>query len=349
MQKTVTLPAPVARTWDLRSLEPYALWTLLAAGLGELLLFRTMSRVGVHIPKQGAVLDVYDALVRLGSFAFDVSSVTVFIALLLLAYPTARRWRDRPAPLAATPALILVLAALSLSFAFTDESPALKLTYGLISVAIMLLLAARAGSDGESDRPRRAIVALIVLAYVASQYYTLANQAYRALGLTAAPPGATRALEAAELLVVITAFVTFWAWSGVREGLRWRPSPLQMGAAALLIVAFVGAYRGEDSSTAAILSLWTLGLTLYLPLPVYALALGLYGATLVACLSRARSEPAAMGDAIALGLLLVAGLTLELTYQHLVAVVALLLLTAGRPETESAKVAAPAGRSRRPI
>ena len=190
--------------------------------------------------------------------------------------------------------------------------------------------------EAQSDRPRRAIVGLIVLAYLASLYYTLANHAYRALGLAEAPPGTTRALEVAELLVVVNAFVVFWAWSGVRRGLKWRPSWLQAAAAALLIVAFSGAYRGEDSSAAAILSLWTMGLTLYLPLALYALALGLYGATIVALLGQARHDPGRAWDAVALGLLPVAGLTLDLTYQHLVALVALLLLARALPESAAA-------------
>ena len=57
-----------------------------------------------------------------------------------------------------------------------------------------------------------------------------------------------------------------------------------------------------------------------------AIALAMYSAALVACLGRARRDPAFLPDAIALGLLPVAGLTLDLTYQHLVAIVVLLLL-----------------------
>jgi len=326
MQKTAAVAPPASAALTLESLAPYALWTLLAAGLGELFLYRMLSRIGVHIPKEGAALDVYNALVRTGSFAFNVSSVAVFLALGLLAYASARRWGSRQPLRAATPALIGAFGAISLLFAFVDEGESAKLAYGAFSAGLMIALAAIAWTDGRSDPLRKATVGMIVLAYLFAQYYTLSNQAYRALDLTAAPPATTRALEMAELLVVATALLAFWRWSGVRAGLSWRPSPVQLGVAGLLVFAFLGAYRGEDSSTAAILSLWTVGLTLYLPLPVYALALGLYAAALVACLGRARRDPAFLPDAIALGLLPVAGLTLDLTYQHLVALVALLLL-----------------------
>ncbi len=337
MQKNPAIAAPAAGI-SVRSLAPYALGTLLAAGLGELFLYRMLSRVGVHIPKNGAVLDAYDALVEVGSFAFNVSSVMVFVALGLLAFAAAQRWSRRPAPLTATPALVAILGALSLLLAFVEEGESAKLAYGALSAGVMLLLALLAWTDRDADAGRRAVITLIVLAYGAAQYYTLANQAYRALGIAASPPGTARALEVAEAMVVANAFLVFWVWSGVRRGLLWRPSPAQGLAALLAVAVFIAAYRGEDGSTASILSLWTLGLTLYLPLPLYVVALALYGAAVVACLARARHEPAALWDTAALGLLPVAGLTLEMTYQHLVAVVALLLLLAAPYEAP-----APAG------
>ncbi|HEU5319207.1 MAG TPA: hypothetical protein VFX28_00295, partial [Methylomirabilota bacterium] len=224
----------------IESLTPYALWTLLAAGLGELFLYRMLSRVGVHIPKQGAVLDVYDALVQVGSFAFDVSSVVVFAALALLVVE-ASHGRARTPLAAAAPALALAFAAVSLLLAFVSEGESAKLAYGLLSAGLMVTLAVLALSDREAAAPRKALVALVVVAYLFAQYYTLSNQAYRVLDMTSVPPLTSRALEAAEALVVAAAVIAFWCWSGVRRGLTWRPSPLQLGAAALLVTVFLGA------------------------------------------------------------------------------------------------------------
>src|SRR3990170_7968699 len=177
MQKSAAVPAPASPTLTLQSLAPYVLWTLLAAGLGEMFLYRMLSRVGVHIPKEGLILDAYDALVRVGSFAFNVSWVLVFLAVALLAYAAVRRWSSGPTLLAATPALIAAFAALSFLLSFVEESDSEKLAYGSFSAVIMLLLAAHVWTDGRSDLPRRAVVSLIVLAYLAAQYYALANQA----------------------------------------------------------------------------------------------------------------------------------------------------------------------------
>ncbi|MBI1884720.1 MAG: hypothetical protein HYS09_00085 [Chloroflexi bacterium] len=318
MQKTLVIPArarPLA--FSPQALLPYILWALLTAGLTELLLFRMLSRVGVHIPKEGAVQDGYNLLTGAGSYAFNVATVLAFAAVVLLAHSLAVSRARVPA------ALVSALAALSLLFAFIEESAGARFAYGLVSAAVMVVLAADAWAGGRKDVPRRLIVTLVVAAYLASQYGTLANHAYRALGIGGSVPGSIGTLEASEALVVAVAFAMFWAWSGLREeGWRWRPPLLHIAAAAVVAVVFLGAYAGENSSTAAILSLWTLGLTLYLPLPLYVLALALYVLTFAACIR----NPLRTNEALALGLLPVAGLTLEMTYQHLLAVAAVLLL-----------------------
>ena len=321
---------PSAFPFSGASLAPYVLWPLLAAGLSELVLFRTLSRVGVHMPKQGIVLDVYELLVQLGSYAFNVSSIAVVVAVALVAYAALRGEFGRQPLLAAVAPALAALVGISVLFAFTEEGPAGKLVYGLMSAAIMIALAGEAYA-GRRLAPLRSLVVMItVLAYLGAQYHVLAAQAYQVMGLTADPPAGMPALEAAEALVLLNAFLIFWGWSGVRLRPDARPTLLQLGVAGLLIVLFVGSYYGRpDSSTAAILSLWSLGLTLYLPVPLYALAVGLYGATLAHCLAQARRGGRPPWDAVALGLLPVAGLTLELTYQHLVALLVLSLLLVG--------------------
>ena len=199
-----------------------------------------------------------------------------------------------------------------------------------MSAALMLALAGEACIDRRRAPLRSLVVMIAVLAYLGAQYHVLAAQAWQLMGVTAEPPGSMPALEAAEALVLLNAFLIFWGWSGVRLRREARPTFPQLGVACLLVVLFLGSYYGRpDSSTASILSLWSLGLTLYLPVPLYALALGLYGATLAHCLVQARRAVRPSWDAVALGLLPVAGLTLELTYQHLVALLVLSLLLVG--------------------
>lgn len=320
------------------SLAPYVLWPLLAAGLSELILFRTLSRVGVHIPKQGVVLNVYEVLVQAGSYAFNVSSIAVVVAVSMIAFGAMRSDLGRRPLLAAVAPVLAAFVFVSVLFAFVQEGTSARLLYGLMSAAIMLAFAGEAYASRRSAPLRFAVVVITVLVYLSAQYHVLAAQAYQVMGLTSNPPASMPALEVAEALVLMNAFLIFWGWSGVRLRPEARPTLLQLSVAGLLVVLFLGSYYGRsDSSTVAILSLWSLGLTLYLPVPLYALALGLYGATLAGCLVQARRGGKPPYDAVALGLLPVAGLTLELTYQHLVALLALsLLIVANQGERRGA-------------
>ena len=338
MQETAGLRSRAASfQFSPTSLAPYVLWPLLAAGLSELILFRTLSRVGVHIPKEGAVLNIYEVLVQAGSYAFNVASIAVVVAVAMIAYGALRGELGRHPLLAAVAPAVAAFVGISVLFAFVQEGTAARLLYGLMSAAIMLALAGEALRRPALAPLRCAVVVVTVLAYLSAQYHVLAAQAYQVMGLTSDPPGSMPALEVAEALVLVNAFLIFWGWSGVRLRSAARPTLLQVSVAGLLLILFLGSYYGRpDSSTAAILSLWSLGLTLYLPVPIYGLALSLYGATLARCLVQARRGVEPLYDAVALGLLPVAGLTLELTYQHLVALLALSLLVANEGERREA-------------
>jgi hypothetical protein len=312
----------------IESAMPYVLWLLLVSGLSELILFRTLSRVGVHIPKTGWVLEAFNALVGVGSYAFNVASITVVVALLLLSYAAIRGRFGRHWLTAVTGLALLAFTSASVFLAFTGEDSATRLAYGLASVAIMLAVAGQALTDGDLPFSRRLIIGLIVLAYVLAQYRVLAVQAYDTLGRASGVPGGITLLQIAEALVVLNAGAVFLAWSGIRR--RDWPGGTHWLIAGAVVLLFLGSLYGRpDSSTAAILSLWSLGLTLYLPIPMYALALGLYSVALSSRVAAALKNDRVLPDAIALGLLPVAGLTLDLSYQHLVAVLALALLAFG--------------------
>jgi hypothetical protein len=116
-------------------------------------------------------------------------------------------------------------------------------------------------------------------------------------------------LRLGEGLVVVAGAAAFWAW-GAR---RWRQAGFagtSITAAAVLIVA---AGSLAPAATTSILSLWTTGLSLFLPLPLYLLSLGLYLLTVIACLRSGEDFWTGAG----LLLVLLAGYMPEATYDHL--------------------------------
>jgi hypothetical protein len=149
----------------------------------------------------------------------------------------------------------------------------------------------------------------MALAYACYQYYALSHVLYRMLDYTTVPPLAVPALRLGEGLVVVAGAAAFWAW-GAR---RWRQAGFAGASFSAAAVVIVAAGSLAPAATTSILSLWTTGLSLFLPLPLYLLALGLYLLTIVACLRSGEGFWAGAG----LLLVLLAGYMPEATYDHL--------------------------------
>lgn len=290
---------------------------LLMAVLAETVLLRIVTRVGVHLPKAGAVSHMFEATSFLGSLAFNFASL---LAILLVVLVLASMMLRSNSPLARSALAVLSLAMLSgLVLSLAMDEPAADAVFG-VAVALLVGLVglgfvARQGSSVSA----RLALALVVAAYLSYQYYVLAYLFYRILDYAAVPPASIAVLRLGEVLALIAAAAAFRAW-----GLpRWR----RVGTAGLVGVAavlFGLTLAGlSPASTMAILALWTTGLSLFLPFPIYLLALALYLLTLVACW---RS-----GDAFwtAAGLLLVllAGYMAESTYHHLLLIVGVAFLS----------------------
>ncbi len=110
-----------------------------------------------------------------------------------------------------------------------------------------------------------------------------------------------------------------------------RPA-LLIGAAAALAV---GAAWVRAPSTVAILSLWGAGVTMSFPAPVYVVALGAAVAATVAF----ATEPGTRHLAVAIALLLVAGVQPTVTQYNLAALLGMAILVLG-PESAPAAAAA---------
>jgi len=298
---------------------------LVATGLTELLLLRMLSRVGVHIPKEGLVLEGYSLLTSLGSFAFNVATVLAPLTLVAMIYLLTRPARVGRAALGiATLGGLLALLFWSLILPLVGTRPEANVAFGLTSAGLLVLLAAPYWMNGEVPPARRIAVGLMVAAFLCSAYYTLSNAAYNLLGWTASPPYRLTILGLGEALVVATGFAVFWAWGSWRWLKEWRTHKMPLAVPSAVTILLLGSYLA-NGSTSAILALWTTGLTLYLPLPLYLASFWLYVVTVGGCLGDSQRTY----EAWALLLLLVAGYNLELTYQHLLAVVAVLVLTKG--------------------
>ena len=316
----VSRPAASRRITPLDSLaaglRPLTI-TFLAAVLAETLLLRIVVRVGVHVPKHSVFTGLFETASTLGSLAFNFASVLALVLLTLVLTFVITSKRSR----AFSPLIALLSVALFLGLFLTlvTNAPEADALFGVSAalLAVTILIAAMRTSD---LTPAIAIaLGLMVAAYLSYEYYTLSYVFYRILDYAAIPPLSLDALRLGEALAMVAAGAVFFAWGLPRWGAIGRA-----GAAAVAVVMLALTVAGlSPVSTMAILALWTTGVSLFLPFPVYLLALALFLLTIVACF---RDRDAYW---IAAGLLLVllAGYMAESTYQHLLFLLGIFFLS----------------------
>ena len=174
---------------------------------------------------------------------------------------------------------------------------------------------------------RRSVTAKIAMSLAAigysCWYYSILFGSISVGGLAI---GSTDILRCGELAAVLTPMAFFAAVALPDEwwvGKRWiAPVLLSMALAAgnIADIATGSGYTG-------VFSIWSVGLTLWLPWPIYAVSIGLFLYAVLTCFAH---SSAGYGDAnVAMGMLLIlyAGYNLQLTYQHLLVVLAFALLT----------------------
>ncbi len=305
--RPLSVPLPVDM---LRGLLPL----LALAVTAEVLLFRVVSRVGVHIPKDGLVLSVYSRLTQLGSYSFNLATVLAGVCAVVAAVVqmTTGRSFTRHTLL---PGWLLVLVAEAAVFASLPPSESGRLVFGVTAAITMALVAL-------SAERHREVIGVSAAAFLLAAYYTLTNLAATVFEATQAAPFSSDSVRLGEALVPVAALAVFIAWGPPLKPHAIRSHPRRYLLPTLAVIGVAAAFFAPGS-TSSILSLWTTGLSLYLPFPLYVLALWLYALTFAHCLATGRTQVAA-----ALVLLFAAGLSLETTYQWLLAVLALITLGA---------------------
>lgn len=290
---------------------------LLAAALAETLLLRLVIRTGVHMPKEGAVRGVFESASLLGSLAFNLASLLAIALAALLLASMVLRLGSTPGALGLTGLSLAMFWGLGQSLA--TDAPAADALFGVATTLLVGLIGLGLLRRQNTPLPARMALVLIVAAYFCYQYYALGHLFFRLLDYTAVPPSSVHVLRLGEGLAVVAGGAVFWAWG---LPLWRRAGSLGVGAVAALLVGLAVAALTPVSTT-AILALWTAGLSLFLPYPLYLLSLGLFLLTLVACWCSGDGFWTAAG----LLLVLLAGYMPEATYQHLLMLLGVIFLS----------------------
>lgn len=304
---------------------------LLAASTLELVLrvfLRTRAHLLGSVPEGSLFYFSLDLLSSLALFLYYFSYGGVALMLLLLNYPKFA-WVSRREGLFSF--LLLFLLVSNLIFLYQEPDPFHSLTYNLVAACAVLLPLIPSGSKSSGERAgeagpavapapwaRRAMGTLLAGSYLCYFYFKLSNILFQEgladLGGKAAL-GGVEALSLGELLILLNGLLIFvgYGWPALRGALSRRRMTQSLLLSSLLTLAFISACL-VNSYMVPMLTIWSLGFTLYLPLPLYAVALFLFSFTAFDCLAQKRH----IGYGLAF--IFVAGYALALPYQTLLAV-----------------------------
>jgi hypothetical protein len=333
------------RAW----LARYMAAGLLVIGGIEWLLGRVISRLAAAPPLEGVGRTIVEVLGRIGIFVLSASfllAAGLFLLSVVQFGEHANRLR-RAGDLALSIylglfAVFTAAHALLISLAVFRDALWLNVTFNLLSALALWWVGLRFAMQQAGPVAAKVAVLLVPLAY-SGWYYSVLQPWLRDTG--AVPQSdTTLALHLGELAAVL-APVIFFAAIAVPGG-RWRNGRRWIAPVVLAVLFSAGniADMIVNQGFIGVFSIWSVGFTLYLPWPIYAVSLALYLFSVLECFDRSTEGKAAYTTRdVGAGLLLLmfAGYYLQLTYQHLLAVLALLLLTGiARPFTQAVRVVA---------
>ncbi len=287
-------------------------WLALAA-VADWSVGRTLTRMAIYMPKSPPILLVYQGLSWLGQFAAVFSGL---LALGALCWIAVSDFQPRREPVVwASCAFLLVLSIVNLVAAPLGW---LSLSYHFCMLVLLAALTRRAWQMGNLLAGK--ITGLLVgMTLVMSQLYQTVPAIPTAAHLPDSPAWMSAFFNAGEFMVVVSV-ILLWLAHGQRAYGRLAKQAWLGGA---LPAAIFIAMRLANPAMTGILAIWSTGLSLYLPWPVYALALWLAGVTIILALQR--GDPAGW----ALLLLAAGGYAPQLNIQAFFGIVALWLLSSG--------------------
>lgn len=306
-----------------RWLARYAAMGLAVIGGLEWLLGRTLSRLASAPTLEGTPRDIIEALGRVGFFlvspAFILAVLLAVLAALAIALDALRHRRSLAIAFAF---YLAIFVAITAAHTFLETQDWLNLAFNLLSlIALWWLTVLFLTAPGHSFASRLAIV-LVTLAYTGSYVYVLleltADNSQR-LGSVA-----VTSRDLGELLAVLAPYAFFVAltrngeWRHFRRWIAPVAFALLFSAGNIADIVFNQGFTG-------VITTWSLGFNLVWPWPLYAVALALFLYSLLTCLTAPNGN---RNTGLGLLFLLLAGYTLQLPYQHLLAILSLLLLTA---------------------
>lgn len=321
---------------------------LLWAAFCELLLYRLVSRLGMHLSKLAAKYEsvrvTFKVLSSMGFTLLNVVSMLVFLVLSLALLNKVRAIGGGRYDALVVPAASFLLL---LTVGFLIFPPAMlgAVVYNVVSWAILILLVADYLSV---PRPwsQRIMIVVYLLGISGWLYYQVVSTSYGLVGSVQAPPFVHEINRIGEALMVLASILVFWAYGGLslttknKRQQRRTIAFMLTAVASFVLLLFVDSLAGwYDPALAETLRKagegigWIfqmgMGYTFYLPFALYMVGLLAWSYTVVKLYTQGRYE------GIGIGLMFLAGYALQLSHLTLMMLLGVLLLTLERRRAAS--------------
>jgi hypothetical protein len=252
----------------MKRLPPFFRWLTIAALL-DWLIARTITRSAMLMPKSPPVIMIYQALGAIGQVALTLTGLLALIALVWIAR------RERASIVVFM--LFIIRAALSLLFIVVAPTGWWAVADHALTLVIVSYLLARMWRAPTSTVWKLAL-SLPALALLLGVIYQMLPALATALSLPAAPPWTGAVFNLGEALVALSPIGLWWI-------IRRDVAAKTYAIALLPAVAFAIAHTASPAMT-NIITIWSIGLTLFLPWPVYAISLWLCGVIAIGSIRR---------------------------------------------------------------
>lgn len=327
----------------------YTVKLLLVAGLLELILYRLVSRLGMHLSKVAekyeAVGIAFQVLSSLGFVLLNTVALLLFLALLLLLFKKTVTAGAEPLGWLVIPSVSLLLM-LTVVFLVFEPRMLGSILYNVVSFGVILLLVMQY-LGARRSLAQRVFMVCFFLGVSGWLYYQIFSTTYGYLGLFRPPPLVHEANRAGEALMVLASIAAFWAygwagfWTRNRRQRRRVLTFTAVGATVFLMLLFMDYFLGlYDAALAESVRKggegisWIfqmgMGYTFYLPFALYVLGLLCWSYTVLKLTTSGRVA------GYGLGLMFIAGYALQLSHLTLMVVLGLMLLNLDRRRSEVA-------------
>lgn len=312
---------------DAKWLARYATIALAIIACLEWLLGRTISRLGSAPMLQGTLSDIVSGLGQVGRFLVSPALILAVMLVLLSALLVGRNALGENRLFTFLFAFYLaVFTAIVAAHTFLGTYRWLNIGLNLLSAITVWWIAILCFREDSQPRSARVGVALVALAYTGWYIYVL-QQLLAGTGSGSSDLGVI-IVSLGNLVAVAAPFAFFVATAGKsgkwRNGRRWI-FPI------LLALAFSAGNIADaifNQGFTGVFAIWSLGFNVIWLWPIYSISLALFTYSILTALARenANTDYANPNTGIGLLLLLFAGYSLQIPYQHLLAVLSLLLL-----------------------